>query len=88
MGFGIKELLLVLLIAVVIFGTKRLRNMGGDLGGALRDFRSAMKQSEDDDDKAETDDEATDSAQARVIDQDPAETKRRTEETASHDHTS
>lgn len=34
--------LLVLLIAVLIFGTKKLRNMGEDLGGAVKGFRKAM----------------------------------------------
>jgi sec-independent protein translocase protein TatA len=39
----IKELLLILVIAIVVFGTKRLRNMGGDLGGAIKNFKDAMK---------------------------------------------
>ena len=50
MGFGgisMWQLLIVLLIVVLIFGTKRLRTIGGDLGGALKSFRRAM----DSDDK-------------------------------------
>jgi sec-independent protein translocase protein TatA len=47
------QLLIVLLIVVLIFGTKRLKSLGGDLGGALKSFRKAM----DSDDK-EADDEA------------------------------
>jgi len=46
MGFGgisIWQLLILLVIVVLLFGTKRLRNMGGDLGSALKGFRSAMK---------------------------------------------
>jgi sec-independent protein translocase protein TatA len=36
------QLLIVLLIVVMIFGTKRLKSIGGDLGGALKGFRKAM----------------------------------------------
>ncbi len=52
MGFGnisIWQLLIVLLIVVVIFGTKKLRNMGGDVGGAIKNFRKAMKDDDDQD---------------------------------------
>lgn len=54
MGIGIWELLLLFLIVLVLFGTKRLRNIGSDLGGAIKSFRSAMADSEDTkkDDKA------------------------------------
>lgn len=51
MGFGnisIWQLLIVLLIVVVIFGTKKLRSMGGDLGGAVKSFRKAMNDGEED----------------------------------------
>lgn len=47
MGISVTQLLIVLVIVIVLFGTKRLRNMGGDLGGAIRGFRSAMKDGED-----------------------------------------
>ncbi len=46
MGIGVWELSLIFLIVLVVFGTKRLRNIGGDLGGAIRSFRSAMNGSE------------------------------------------
>ena len=39
---GFKELIVILVIALVVFGTKRLRNMGGDLGGAVKNFKDAM----------------------------------------------
>ena len=42
MHFSITELLLIAFIVLVLFGTKRLRNMGGDLGNALRDFKKAL----------------------------------------------
>ncbi len=35
--------LIVLLIVVLIFGTKKLKNIGGDLGGAINEFKKAMK---------------------------------------------
>lgn len=43
MGFGITELVIVLVIVILLFGTKKLRSLGGDLGGALKSFRGAMK---------------------------------------------
>jgi sec-independent protein translocase protein TatA len=39
---------LILTIIIVIFGTKKLRNIGGDLGGAIRSFKQAMNESEQD----------------------------------------
>lgn len=48
MGFSIPHLLVVLAIVIVVFGTKRLRNLGSDLGGAIKGFKSAMKEGEDD----------------------------------------
>ncbi|MCZ6566118.1 MAG: twin-arginine translocase TatA/TatE family subunit [Gammaproteobacteria bacterium] len=43
MSIGPLQLLIVLLIIVLIFGTKKLRNMGGDLGGAIKSFKKSMK---------------------------------------------
>jgi len=43
MGFGITELVIVLVIVILLFGTKKLRSLGGDLGGALKSFRGAVK---------------------------------------------
>ncbi|MDD2723499.1 MAG: Sec-independent protein translocase subunit TatA [Methylovulum sp.] len=47
MGFSIPHLLVVLAIVMVVFGTKRLRNLGTDLGGAIKGFRTAIKDGED-----------------------------------------
>ncbi len=41
-GLSIGHWLIVLVVVVLIFGTKKLRNIGSDLGGALRDFRKGM----------------------------------------------
>jgi len=46
MSFGIWELVIVLLIVALLFGTKKLRSIGGDLGSALKGFRSALKDDE------------------------------------------
>lgn len=87
-GISIWQLLILLAIVVMVFGTKRLRNLGGDLGSALKDFRSAMGRDDDDDsDKSESGKGEAHTGESRVIDQDPDESKRRTEDTASHDHT-
>ncbi len=41
-SFSIWHWLIVLLIVVLVFGTKKLRNMGGDVGGAVKNFKDAM----------------------------------------------
>jgi len=49
MGFGgisIWSLLLILGIVILIFGTKKLRNVGGDLGGAIKNFKKSVKDEE------------------------------------------
>ncbi len=45
-GLGVGELLVILAIVVVLFGTKRLKTLGGDLGNAIKGFRSALKEEE------------------------------------------
>lgn len=54
MGFGVSELLIILLIVALLFGTKKLRNLGGDLGSALKSFRSAVKDSDETDQLPDT----------------------------------
>jgi len=46
MGFGVTELIIILLIVLVLFGAKRLKNVGTDLGAAVKGFRSSMKDEE------------------------------------------
>ena len=48
MGISIWQLLIVLGIVVLIFGTKKLKNMGGDIGSAVKGFKSAIKDGDDD----------------------------------------
>lgn len=57
MGFGgisIWQLLILLVIVVLIFGTKKLKNTGGDLGSAIKNFKKAMTE-----DSSKTDEEAS-----------------------------
>jgi sec-independent protein translocase protein TatA len=48
MGISVTKLLIVLAIAIVFFGTQRLRNVGADLGAAIKNFRAALKEGEED----------------------------------------
>ena len=43
MGIGMTELLVIMVIVILVFGTKRLKSVGGDLGDAIKSFRTAMK---------------------------------------------
>lgn len=47
MSFGITELLIVLAIVIIIFGAKRIKNLGPDLGSAIKGFRSALSDNND-----------------------------------------
>lgn len=58
MGFGgisVWSLLLILVIVLLLFGTKKLRNVGTDLGGAIRGFKQAMGEGEKGGDKKDED---------------------------------
>ncbi len=45
-GFGLTELLVILAIVLLIFGPKRLKNIGADLGNAIKGFRKAVTDEE------------------------------------------
>lgn len=51
-GISIWQLLIILVIVVLLFGTKRLGSLGSDLGSAIRGFRKSMSDDEEKDDKA------------------------------------
>jgi sec-independent protein translocase protein TatA len=51
-GIGIKELLVVLVIVVLLFGTKRLSSLGSDLGAAIRGFRKSVADDDKDEEKS------------------------------------
>jgi sec-independent protein translocase protein TatA len=61
-GISMWQLLILLLIVVLVFGTKRLRNMGGDLGAAVKGFRKGMEDVQGDDEKLEPDQITSESA--------------------------
>ena len=44
MAIGPLQIIIILLIVVLIFGTKKLRNVGKDLGGAVHDFKEGLKE--------------------------------------------
>lgn len=54
-GISIWQLLIVLGIVLLLFGTKRLRNLGGDLGSAIKGFKSAMGDEEKPEDRQQPD---------------------------------
>jgi sec-independent protein translocase protein TatA len=47
MGISIWQLLILLAVVILIFGTKKLKNVGGDLGSAIKGFKSAVKEGDD-----------------------------------------
>ncbi len=80
-GISIWQLLIILLIVVLLFGTKKLRNMGGDLGSAIKNFRQSVKNPEGEEEGTDKDDtqrqdgegppKVEDQQKGRVIDADP-----------------
>lgn len=71
MGFGgisPLSLLLILAIIVLLFGTKKLRNIGGDLGGAIKSFKNSMSGGASDKDATSKEQEKLDDPNARIID--------------------
>lgn len=46
MGISIWQLLILLAVVILIFGTKKLKNVGGDLGSAIKSFKTAVKEGE------------------------------------------
>ncbi len=51
MGISWQQLLIILLIALLIFGAKKLRNIGSDLGSAVRGFKKSMNEGEEEEDE-------------------------------------
>jgi sec-independent protein translocase protein TatA len=46
-GISIWQLLIILVIVVLLFGTKKLRSLGGDLGSAIKNFKDSMQEGRD-----------------------------------------
>ncbi|MFW1678656.1 Sec-independent protein translocase subunit TatA [Pontibacter sp. JAM-7] len=68
-GISIWQLLIVLVIIILIFGTKKFKNIGTDLGGALKGFKKAMN----DEDKKQEDEAEPDTVAAKTIDKQDAD---------------
>ena len=68
------QLMILLLIVVLVFGTKRLRNIGSDLGSAVKGFRKGMEEepSASDTEQIAADDEPSDTMESSEKDSDPA----------------
>ena len=54
MGISIWQLLIILAIVFLLFGTKRLRNMGTDVGGAIKNFKTAVKKEESENEESDS----------------------------------
>ena len=54
-GIGLKELLVILAIALLVFGAKKLKTIGSDLGGAVKGFKKAMNEGDEEEDKKSSD---------------------------------
>ena len=65
MGISIWQLLIILLIVLVLFGAKRLRNVGSDLGAAIKGFKQSLK---DEDEKAKLEQQTTEKPDGQVFD--------------------
>jgi sec-independent protein translocase protein TatA len=65
MGISVTKLLIVLGVAVVLFGTRRLRNAGSDIGAAIKNFRAAVRDGEKGRDENERDSSAEGEAARR-----------------------
>lgn len=77
MGISIPQLLIILLIVALLFGTKKLRSIGSDLGSALKGFRGAMK-----DDEPETANTSERDNQGKIIE---GEVQNRESETSKNE---
>ena len=65
-GISLWQLLIVLVIVVMIFGTKKLRTIGGDLGGAVKGFRKAMTDADRDTEPARISDKDAEFDEAKT----------------------
>ena len=53
-GLGATELVIILVIVLIVFGGTKLRSLGSDLGGAISEFKSSVKDATEDDDETKT----------------------------------
>jgi sec-independent protein translocase protein TatA len=67
-SFSIWHWLIVLVIVMLVFGTKKLRNIGTDLGGAVKGFKDGMKTSEEPQDKAKDQIQSAEASAEKTVD--------------------
>lgn len=82
-GISMWQLLILLVIVVLVFGTKRLRNMGGDLGAAIKGFKKGMEDDKSGDDEADEHEQLSGEANAASDSQKKADAEFREKEEAS-----
>lgn len=83
-GISIWQLLILLAIVLLVFGSKRLRNLGPDLGSAYKGFRSAMKDDEAEEGQSDKDPKVDDHVQRENSAQQGGEHKVSSEKTTQH----
>ena len=76
MGISPTQLIIILIIVALLFGTKKLRNMGGDLGGAVKGFKKAMSDEEKKNIEDKTDDKTGEVYEAKAEKVEKAEDKK------------
>lgn len=67
MGISIWQLLILLAVVILIFGTKKLKNVGGDLGSAIKGFKSAVKDGDDNAKQEKVAQDSTDTANTESV---------------------
>ena len=67
-GISIWQLVIILVIVVLLFGTKKLRNMGSDVGGAVKGFKNAMKDGEEEQKDKQSQKQVADNGDSFTID--------------------
>ncbi len=76
--FSIWHWLIVLAIVILVFGTKKLRNLGGDLGGAIKNFKGSMAEGEKQADKEAASAELTAEEEDKTASQTPSRESHKT----------
>ncbi len=77
-GISPVQLLIILVIVLLIFGTKKLRNLGGDLGGAIKGFKKAVKEEDPDTESVPEADQIEEAvAEAEAVEEEPVARKQK-----------
>ena len=83
-GISIWQLLIVFGIVILVFGTKKLRNMGGDVGSAIRNFKQAMN--DGDSEKSKDEEQKDYTPGGRTLEQQESEETPEAEKRRDHEH--